>query len=58
VIMAKIVGVWSDDKVAALAKDELNEDGDRKATDIAAIKEWFEKQPHLHNLVREGNLHI
>jgi hypothetical protein len=49
-----VVGLLSQDQQAIIAKTEVNEDPDRKAGDIAAIKEWLEKQPHLHNHVREG----
>ncbi len=48
------VGVLSPERVAAIAKDNLNEDPARVKNDIKAIKEWIKKQPHLHKNVNTG----
>lgn len=52
-MVAQEVGVISAEKLATLAKSEVNEDTQRLASDIEAVKEWLAKQPHLQN-VRKG----
>ena len=50
----KVVGFLSDEEVAKIAREELNEDPKRVKDDIKAIKEWIKKQPHLHKSCRTG----
>ena len=54
-MVAEEVGVLSDAELAKIAKDEVNEDPERLAEDLQAVKDWLEKQPHLQN-VRKGKL--
>ena len=52
-MVAEEVGVLCDAELAKIAKDEVNEDPERLAEDLQAVKDWLEKQPHLQN-VRKG----
>ena len=52
-MVAEEVGVLSNAELAKIAKDEVNEEPDRLAEDLQAVKDWLEKQPHLQN-VRKG----
>ena len=54
-MVAKEVGVLSNAELAKIAKDEVNEEPERLAEDLQAVKDWLEKQPHLQN-VRKGKL--
>ncbi len=48
------IGELPDEKLAKLAKDELDEVPERQESDIKAVKEWISKQPHLKDHIREG----
>ena len=52
-MVAQEVGILSADALAKIAKEEINEDPDRLAADLKAIKDWLAKQPHLQN-IRSG----
>ena len=52
-MVAQEVGVLSPAELAKVAKDEVNEEPERLAEDLQAVKDWLEKQPHLQN-VRKG----
>jgi len=52
-MVAEEVGVLSDAELAKIAKDEVNEDPERLAEDLQAVKDWLEKQPHLQNVRKD-----
>ena len=52
-MVAQEVGVLSEAELAALAKTEINEEADRVASDVQAVKDWLDKQPHLQT-IRKG----
>ena len=47
-------GALSKEELEKRARENLNEDPKRTASDIKAIKEWIKKQPHLNKNVRTG----
>lgn len=52
-MVAQEVGLLPPQELASLAKTEVNEDPERLAADLQAIKDWLSKQPHLQN-IRSG----
>lgn len=52
-MVAKEVGVLSNAELAKIAKDEVNEEPERLAEDLQAVKDWLEKQPHLQNVRKD-----
>ena len=50
-----IVGkVYNETELEAIAKDICNEEPDKIETNIATIKDWINKQPHLEENGRKG----
>jgi hypothetical protein len=49
-----VVGLLSEEEVAKIAKEQLNEDPKRTKEDIKAIQEWMKKQPHLSCIAYAG----
>jgi len=45
-----ITGVWSQEDLAKAAKEDLGDNPDRLAEDLAAIRAWISKSPHLQNI--------
>merc|ERR1711971_750366 len=43
-------GVREKDELARVAKTELGEDEGRLAVDIASLRDWVKKSPHLQNI--------
>ena len=41
----------SKEKLAQIAKEQLNEDPARIKADIKHIQDWIKKQPHMHKNV-------
>ena len=46
--------VYNETELEAIAKESLNEEADKIETNIATIKEWMNKQPHLEENGRKG----
>ena len=49
------VGIRTPEELEKIAREELNEDPKRTASDVKAIQDWIKKQPHLHKNIRTGN---
>ena len=47
--------VYNETELKAIAKERLNEDPDKIEENIATIKDWINKQPHLEENGRKGN---
>ena len=46
----EIINKWSDEDLAKAAREDLGEDPARLPSDLAAIKDWIKKSPHLHSI--------
>ena len=53
-VVSSQVGVLSSEDLVIRAKSEVNEEAERVASDIQAIKDWLVKQPHLQNIRNGG----
>ena len=46
-------GVWEPAQLAKAAQEDLGEDPQRLAQDIATLKAWISKSPHLKNIKKD-----
>ena len=50
--------VYSKSELEEIARKRINEEPDKIETNIATIKEWISKQPHLEENGRKGSLNF
>jgi len=48
-----VVGAWSEADLAAAARQDLGEDEKRLKEDLAALRRWISKSPHLHSIKQD-----
>jgi len=48
-----VINQWTDEELARAAREDLGENPTRLGEDLAAIKSWIKKSPHLHSIKQD-----